>query len=136
VNEGTARFVFQILAVAVGGGTVQLTIFLLKRRAELRSLDATTGSTALVSANAYIVTLQKGEEIVRGEVKALKDEMAKIRRECDEERFANTLALETANRKIERFVSELARVKTDLAVATAEISNLRSRLSAQGLDSN
>lgn len=133
-----SAFLLQIIAIAIGGGTVQLTIFLLKRRAELRSLDAASDATLLNSANAYIVTLQAGDKALRVEVDSLKAEIAELkegwtrdrlamRAEWDVERNANTEALENANRQVARFLSDLARVRTDLQMARAEIAELETR---------
>ncbi len=138
----SAAFILQIAAIAIGGGSVQLVIFLLRRRAELHKLDAESDSTLLDSANIYIGTLQTGEKALRDEVAALKTEIrvlkeewanerAEMRREWDGERVANTLALEASNREVSRFRLELARVQADLMGAQAQIEELATRLNRQ-----
>jgi hypothetical protein len=135
----TPAFLLQVAAIAVGGGSVQLAIFLLKRRAELRSLDAASDATLLNSANAYIVTLQAGDKILRAEVESLKkeilvlkqawaDERQVMREEWDGERISNTEAMESANRMVTRCRLDLAAVRADLLVAQAQIAELAARL--------
>jgi chromosome segregation ATPase len=132
-------FVLQIAAIAIGGGSVQLTIFLLRRRSELRRLDAESDATLLDSANDYIAVLHAGDKALRDEIAALKTEIrvlkeewtrerATMRTEWDVERLANTEALEASNREVSRFRLELARVQADLMGAQAQIDELRSRL--------
>ena len=129
----------QIAAIAIGGGSVQFVIFLLRRRAELRKLDAESDSTLLDSANVYIGTLQTGERALRDEITALKaeirtlklawaDEREAIRREWDGERLANTEAMEASNREVSRFRLQLAQVRSDLSTAQAEIEELKHRI--------
>jgi chromosome segregation ATPase len=135
-----AAFALQIIAIAIGGGSVQLVIFLLRRRSELRKLDSESESTLLDSANVYIGTLLSGEKALREEIATLKTELrvlketwaqdrAEMRREWDSERVANIDALEAANREVSRFRLELARVRSDLMGAQAQIDELRVRLS-------
>ena len=132
-------FLLQLIAIAIGGGSVQLVIFLLRRRSELRKLDAESESTLLDSANIYIGTLLSGEKALREEIAALKTELrilkesfatdrTDMRRDWEKERLANTEALETATREVTRLRLELARVKADLLIAQAQIDELRTRL--------
>lgn len=139
-----ASFILQIAAIAIGGGSVQFAIFLIRRRAELRSLDAASDATLLNSANAYILTLQAGDKALREEVESLKteiivlksawvEERAAMRREWDLERAASVDAMEAANRQISRCRLDLATVKADLAVAQAQIVQLGERFARRNL---
>jgi hypothetical protein len=102
------RFVLQVVAIALGGGSVQMGIFLLKRRSELRSLDATAGSTALTSANEYIATLQGGEKATRDELDKVQARIQAMQRQWDIERAELTVALENENRQVARLSGYLA----------------------------
>jgi chromosome segregation ATPase len=132
VTPDTLRFVLQVVAIALGGGSVQMAIFLLKRRSELRSLDATAGSTALTSANEYIATLQGGEKAMREELNKAQARIQAMHREWDIERADLTVALENENRQVARLSGYLARCKADLAVAESQLEELthHSRTSA------
>lgn len=132
VTPDTLRFVLQVVAIALGGGSVQMAIFLLKRRSELRSLDATAGSTALTSANEYIATLQGGEKAMREELNKVQARIQAMQREWDIERADLTVALENENRQVARLSGYLARCKADLAVAESQLEELthHSRTSA------
>ncbi|MDQ3762830.1 MAG: hypothetical protein M3460_14600 [Actinomycetota bacterium] len=89
----TLRFILQVAAIATGGGFVQLLIFILKRRSELRNLDATSGSAALDSANSYIATLQGGEKAVRDELDKMHARFEASQKKWDIERVTLTDAL-------------------------------------------
>lgn len=132
VSPDTLRFVLQVVAIALGGGSVQMGIFLLKRRSELRSLDATSGSTALTSANEYIATLQGGEKAMRDELDRVQARIQAIQREWDNERAELTVALENESRQVARLSGYLARCKADLSVAESQLEELthHSRTSA------
>lgn len=132
VTPDTLRFVLQVVAIALGGGSVQMAIFLLKRRSELRSLDATAGSTALTSANEYIATLQGGEKAMRDELNKVQARIQAMQREWDNERAELTVALENESRQVARLSGYLARCKADLSVAESQLEELthHSRTSA------
>ncbi len=132
VSPDTLRFVLQVVAIALGGGSVQMAIFLLKRRSELRSLDATAGSTALTSANEYIATLQGGEKAMREELDKVQARIQAMQREWDNERADLTVALENESRQVARLSGYLARCKADLSVAESQLEELthHSRTSA------
>jgi hypothetical protein len=145
-----AAFALQVVALVTGAGIIQLILALLRRRAELRKIDADTDSVALNSANIYIGTLQAGEAVLRGEVSALKTELRvmkedraneklewvkereKLRMEWDTERTANTDALEASTREVARFRLQLIQVRSDLAGAVEEIRDLKDRVAANG----
>jgi chromosome segregation ATPase len=109
-----------------------MAIFLLKRRSELRSLDATAGSTALTSANEYIATLQGGEKAMREELDKVQARIQAMQREWDNERADLTVALENESRQVARLSGYLARCKADLSVAESQLEELthHSRTSA------
>jgi chromosome segregation ATPase len=122
MTADTLRFILQVVAIFLGGGSVQLGIFLLKRRSELHSLDTASDATALNSANAYVITLQAGEKALRDEVEVLKAEVRRIQASLNSERTMSTDALDNASREVQRAHAELARTKADLSVAQAQIS--------------
>jgi chromosome segregation ATPase len=139
-------FALQVIAIAIGGGTVQFVIFLLRRKSELRKLDVESDSTLLNSANAYIGTLQTGEKALRLEVAELKIELRVmkeertqekldwvkereiLRKEWDREREANTDALEASTREVSRFRMQLIQLKSDLASAQDQIADLTRKI--------
>jgi septal ring factor EnvC (AmiA/AmiB activator) len=124
VSIDTLRFILQVAAIATGGGFVQLLIFVLKRRSELRSLDATAGSTALASANSYITTLQGGEKAVRDELDRTHGRLESLQEQWDVERDTLTNALDNQRHEVARLAADLARCRADLAVADARIAEL------------
>ncbi|MGH3814035.1 MAG: hypothetical protein ACRDUV_16550 [Pseudonocardiaceae bacterium] len=124
MSPETIRFVLQVTAIALGGGSVQMAIFLLKRRSELRSLDAASGSAALTSANEYIATLQSGEKATRSELVKMQGRSDAMQKQWDIERVDLIAALENEHRQVARLSGYLARCKADLAVAQSQIEQL------------
>lgn len=124
MSPETLRFVLQVAAVMLGGGSVQMAIFLLKRRSELRSLDATAGSTALTSANAYISTLQSGEKAIREELDKLQSRFDTAKKQWDSERATLAEDADNQRQQARRLTRELGRCKADLEVAELHIQEL------------
>jgi HAMP domain-containing protein len=134
MSPDTLRFILQVVAITLGGGTVQLAIFLLRRRGELRSLSVNTDATALGSANEYVKTLQDADRTLRREITDLKTEIRRMQTEWNAERVVATDALTSATRELERALTELARTKADLVVARAQITELGGRLPGRHRD--
>jgi predicted nucleic acid-binding Zn-ribbon protein len=128
MSPDTLRFILQVVAITLGGGTVQLAIFLLRRRGELRNLSVNTDATALGSANEYVKTLQDADKALRAEIAELKTEIRRMQNEWNAERSVATDALTNSTREVERSHAELARTKADLVVAQAQISELGGRM--------
>jgi chromosome segregation ATPase len=124
MSNDTLRLVLQFCGVVIGAGGGQLVIFIFRRRGELKSLDATSGSTALDSANAYISTLQTGELSTRGELDKMHVRLESMQQQLDNERRTSTDALEASEREISRLRAELGRVRSDLAVAQSQIDQM------------
>lgn len=117
----TLRFILAAFTGLVCSGSVQLVIFLLKRKAKLRGLDAKSNATALDSANAYIQTLQASD-------KALREERDSLKAELNDERQASAEALANVQREVTRLSAELGRAQSDLSVARSQIDELTRRL--------
>lgn len=120
MNPDTLRAILQsVTSVFLGGGLLAGVRYILPkvRRAELRKLDTTNDATALNSANAYIVSLQAGQKTSNDDIIILKNELKELR-------LSSESALTAASNQIERLSSELARVRADLVVANATISQL------------
>lgn len=121
MSVDTLRFILAAFTGLVCSGSVQLGIFLLKRKAELRGLDAKSNATALDSANTYIQTLQAGD-------KALREERDSLKAELNDERQASAEALANAQREVTRLSAELGRAQSDLSVARSQIDELTRQL--------
>jgi predicted nucleic acid-binding Zn-ribbon protein len=132
MSPGVLQLILGVFTVFCGGSAVQLVVLLVKRKADLRKLDAESDSVELTSAREFIETLLEGTKALQEEVRALKSELKLLRADWDVERAANTEALSNAVRQGERILSELARVKTDLALALAQIVELDARLARRG----
>lgn len=131
MSPDTVKFILQVAAIAVGGGSVQLGIFLLKRRSEIRKLDATSGKEALGSATTYINTLQAGEKAARDELARREVHITELETKRELEDRKSTQALTNAQIEIEQLAAELARARTNFAVAQNQINELSHQLTTR-----
>lgn len=124
------QVILSAAAVILGGAFLEFLRRMLPktRRAELRTLDAASDATLLTSANAYILTLQAGDKVLREKVEALEGVIIAKAGAWDTERLANIEALANAGRETNRCLAELARVRNDLVVAQAQIAELGARI--------
>jgi predicted nucleic acid-binding Zn-ribbon protein len=132
MSPDTLRFLLQIAGVFIGGGAVQLTIFILRRRSELKNLDATSGSTALTSANTYIGTLQAGEAAARLEIQKLQVRLDAAEAKREDEDRRSTRIINAGRDEIDRLTADLARTRSNLAIANAQINELEQQLANRG----
>lgn len=123
-SPDTFRFILQIAAVFLGGGAVQLIIALLRRRSELRELDTKADATLLASAQELITALQGDLEVQRRIVAELRKEVDQLRWRLGETHREHTRVLERERLNGARLENDLARVRSDLAVAQAQIARI------------
>ncbi|MGH3796035.1 MAG: hypothetical protein ACRDS0_37595 [Pseudonocardiaceae bacterium] len=121
MSDSTLGLILQIAGAGGLAGLVQLIIFVIRRRPELRNLDATSGSTALTSANKYIATLQTGMDKMQSRIDSMQAGW-------DSERATATATLEHSRGELDRLAADLARVRADLAVAQIQIQDLVHKL--------
>lgn len=132
-SSGGSSVLIAVLQVAAGGSLVQILIrlgaFFYKRlsKPEQRKAAVSADSTNVETAADVVL-------MVRGELKEVREQHAKDRLAWDTERVRTTQSLEDAAREVARVHAELARVKSDLAVARAQIAELSGR--APGRHSN
>lgn len=123
-DSGTGRLILQIGGVLIGGGLLQLIIFLLKRRAELRTLDTASDATQLTSANEFIAILQADIKVLRAEIETLKKEVDALRKQIDNMRDDAVRSSTSSQDIIERLTLELARARSDVAVLRAQLNQI------------
>ncbi len=121
-----------VIQVAVGGTLVQLIIFLLRRRSEIKKLDAeakatgATGSALLVdSATAYAVRLTERDVELTSRVDKLE---TKLVAEVDKALAAANVAHE----EISRLTQIVSQLRVDLDIANGQVDRLRSELRTAG----
>ncbi len=131
MSADTLRFILQVFAVFMGGGSVQLLLRVFNRRNERKTTDATSGATALDAQSKYIDRLQTGSAADRAEVDKLRTRLDdnETRRDVDDRRSAR--ALDNAREEIERLASDLARTRANLAVAQNTIQELSHQLTTR-----
>lgn len=110
-----------IAQIALGGGAVQVGVRLftsLHRRlskTDQRKENVSTDSTSVQTADSVLI-------MVRGELQRLSDQRAAERKEWDTERLATTQSLENATREVQRANTEIARLKSDLSIVQAQLT--------------
>ncbi len=110
-------FLLQVLAVFLGGGTTQLAVALLRRRAEIKQMDAQASSVSLDASNRLIERLQLDAEQLRQQVANLR---ADHLRDVEE----MTRRLTAAQEREARLHREVAILRTDLDIARRQIDQL------------
>ena len=140
VAPDVARLILQITAIlGAFGALTPLIIFVLKRKTELRAVDATTDATLVGTAKAVMSD-------VLGELRADRaDDRAQIdkletkgeQREVEVQQLRLTLqtaqlAIETERRNREFMDSKLALLEEDLRVARLQIAAMHRRLGPLG----
>lgn len=113
----TREFVLQVIAIFLGGGTVQAIIALLKRRAEIRGLDASAGAVSLEASNNLITRLQLDGQQLREQQSSQHGEHL---REVEELTRRLTSCAETVTRQ----QREVALLRTDIGIAQQQIQQL------------
>lgn len=122
-----------ILQVAAGGSLVQIFIrfgaLVYKRfsRPEERKATVTADATSVETAADVLL-------MVRGELREVRAQYALDRQEWDAERIRTTQALDNAAREVQRAHADLARCKSDLAVAQGQITDMGDRLPGRHRD--
>jgi len=137
MNDATTRFVLQVLAVLLGGGSVQLILRLAFKRSDLRKTNTESDSVVVTAANNQVVRLE-------AELQRAFAEVEKLRSDLNTERTSRTAdmaemqrahiaamadAQENSNATLEEFRREnvklnklLTRCGLDLSKANAKIS--------------
>lgn len=128
MNGSAAQIVMSTVAVILGGGTVQLVIAIIRKRSELGNIDAQSDEIQAKIAERLRDSL--AEQAERQEARALalevridelREELVRERAECDRRILAE---VESSG----RLVREVAKLRTDLAVARRQIRVLEDRL--------
>ena len=127
VSRDTLNLALSVLTVFLGGGAVQLIVFLLRRRGELRKLDtesavntANAANTQQDAANKLITQLQQDGETYRGIVREVQTEMDRLRKDTADQ-------LQIAHEENDRLTARVATLQLDLDVARRQVRDLTER---------
>lgn len=122
-----------ILQIAAGGSLVQLLIrffaVVYKRFSHPEERKATVTADARSVETAADVLL-----MVRGELREVRAQYAIDRQAWDTERIRTTEALDNAAREVQRAHADLARCKSDFAVAQGQLADMGGRLPGRHRD--
>jgi len=105
MNDATTRFVLQVLAVLLGGGSVQLILRLAFKKSDLRKTNTESDSVVVTAANAQVLRLE-------AELQRAFEELEKVRSELSSERTSRSAQ-----------ITEVQRYNTQLAVDAQDRSN-------------
>jgi hypothetical protein len=105
MDDGVTRFVLQVFAVLLGGGSVQLLLRLAFKKSDLRKVNTESDSVVVTAANNQVVRLEA--ELARAFA-----EVEKLRNELSSERTSRSAQ-----------ITEVQRVNTQLAVDAQDRSN-------------
>lgn len=113
-----AGFALQVAAVFLGGSSVQLIVFLVRRRAEIRELDTKADAVALEASNNPITRLQLDAEQLRQQIQGMRTDHL---REIEE----MTRRLGLATDEGVRLQREVASLRTEIAIAQRQLDQLQ-----------
>jgi polyhydroxyalkanoate synthesis regulator phasin len=128
VNPDVLKFVLQVVAIAFGGGTVQLIIFIIKRRTELRQIDTSSDVNISNASSVLISRLQEDGAVYREQVKLMQDRINTIEQQHEQAQRQYNQRLMDAHSENTRLTTRIAQLQTDLDIATRQVSELRDRL--------
>ena len=120
----TLHLILQIIGVFVGGSAVQLLIFLLKRRAEVRQLDTSSDVSLLGAAQAQVTGLRDAETVLR---KVIDDKDARIgalERRLADEQTEHARAMDETEQTVSRLSAELARARSELSTLRYQLDQI------------
>lgn len=121
----SSQFLLSVAAIATGGGFVQLLIFLLKRRSEIRALDRGSDAGLLTSANELISRQQADSDALRKEITRLSGAHRDLEAAIAAERVHFTRQMDIAHAENARLGGQVAQLRTDLDIANRQIGELR-----------
>jgi hypothetical protein len=122
MGGSTTQLILQIVGVAIGGTLVQLIIFLIKKRSELRGINTASDSAVVTTSNMLMDRLAAAEVAGRAEID-------RLNRLLTNERQGFTRAINSCRGEIGRLGADVARLRTELDVSQARIRALTERIS-------
>lgn len=128
MTPDTLRFILQVIAVAIGGGSVQLMIFLLRRRSELRSLDAKTAADTHSVSDRQIDQLQEDVTHYRDLIREFETKMSRLEDRHIQAQREFSEQLRVAHAENTRLATRVAQLQTDLDISQRQIDDLRRRI--------
>lgn len=133
-NVITVQFVLGFLTVALGGGTVQLLVFILRRRADLRhtntASDVNVSTASLKQAEAsekLFVRLEQDNITQRDQVRDLTAHVARLDDRATQAQRNFTEDLRIAHAENARLATRIAQLQTDHDIATRQLAEIRRR---------
>jgi hypothetical protein len=124
VSPQAQQLLLGIVTVALGGSVVQLIIYFLRRRSEMRALDKTSTAPLLDSAQGLIGAYKEASQRATERLDRFQAQME----QKDIEHSASMRRIQEENR---RMAVEISRLQTDLAIANGQIEQLMRQLRAR-----
>ena len=131
----SSAFILQILAIALGGGTVQLCIFLLRRRSELRKLNTDSDATISTSYKEQVASYKEQVLQLKDDGTTYREQLRDLQAKVDrlETRHVQaqrdfTSQLNDAQAENTRLTTQVARLHTDLGIANRQVAELERQL--------
>lgn len=131
----SGAFVLQIIAIALGGGTVQLCIFLLRRRSELRQLNTSSDATVstsykeqVASYKEQVLQLKDDGTMYREQLRDLQAKIDRLETKHLQAQRDFTSQLTDAQAENTRLTTQVARLRTDLGIAQRQVTELERQL--------
>lgn len=146
-GQDVSRLVLQVLAVFLGGSSVQLIVRLLTRRSELRKTSTESDSVVVTAANNQVIRIEAELQRAIARIDELERDLTEERERADraltamETRHAETMRMDHVgadallngfreeNVRLNKMVSKM---QLDLARAQTKIRVLEARFAVEG----
>lgn len=120
----TGNLILQVFGVVVGGGLLQLLIFLIKRKAEVRSLDVGSDVGLLSAAQAQITGLTATEATLRTVITDKEARIATLEKRLADEQTDHMRTLSTCEDNADRLAADLARARSELNTCRYQLEQM------------
>ena len=110
--NGVLDFLTRAIPIAIGGGLVQVTIYLLKRRGENRKINVDTDATVVTSAGASVVIASRLRDEALARVEVVESKMAVMQEQLNQ----LTALVSTERKAIEAANAREAALRIELAI--------------------
>jgi len=118
-------WMLQVMGGIVSVGTVQLVIYLLRRKSDMKALDRTSGASLLTGASDHAAMLQAHITRLETRLDKVEENHALEKQEWQRERNRLIQQLNLANEEIVRLQGINVRQQTELNIATRQNQELQ-----------
>lgn len=119
------NFLLTVLSVFLGGGAVQLLIFFVRRKSDIKALDRTSEASMLSGASEFTAQLQARLSALDNTNSNMEAKLVQLNERHEVERQELIDSMKAANREITRLRNAVIRLETELHIALGHNKQLQ-----------